>query len=100
MEEQQSKGEKTIEDHKHCIVCGKPTTADKFFCSPSCEAVFQTQQKKMKKSRTLMLALFVVMFVVMIVITSLKGGGTAATTLPATGWQPVDSWAGTGAAAL
>jgi predicted nucleic acid-binding Zn ribbon protein len=100
MAEQPSKVEQTVEDHRHCIVCGKPTTSEKFFCSPACEDVFKTQQKKMKKSRTLMMVLFIVMFVVMIALTSLRGSGTAATTLPATGWKPVDSWAGTGAAAL
>lgn len=76
MAEQPSKVEQTVEDHKHCVVCGKPTTLDKFFCSPSCETMFKTQQNKLKKSRTLMMVLFIVMFVVMILLTSLRGTGS------------------------
>lgn len=61
-----------IEDHKHCIVCGKANEPDKFFCSPSCEEMFKKQQKKMARSRMLMLALFIVMFVVIMVVSSLR----------------------------
>ncbi|HID60272.1 MAG TPA: DUF2116 family Zn-ribbon domain-containing protein [Hadesarchaea archaeon] len=64
-----------IEDHKHCIVCGKATGADKFFCSPSCEDVFKKQQKRMARSRMVMLILFVALFVVIMVISSLRSTG-------------------------
>ncbi len=60
-----------IEDHKHCIVCGKATGAETFFCSPSCEELFKNQRKRMARSRMLMLALFIGMFVVVMVISTL-----------------------------
>ncbi len=61
-----------IEDHKHCVVCGKATESDKFFCSPSCEEIFKKQQKRMARSRMLMLAFFIAMFVVIMVISTLR----------------------------
>jgi predicted nucleic acid-binding Zn ribbon protein len=64
-----------VEDHKHCIVCGKATAPDKLFCSPSCDELMKAQQKRMKKSRTIMLVLFVVMFVVIIISSALRTSG-------------------------
>ncbi len=62
-----------IEEHRHCIVCGKPTGADKFFCSPSCEELFKTQQKRMRRSRLIMLGLFIAMFIAIVVMSALRG---------------------------
>jgi len=61
-----------IEDHKHCIVCGKATGPDKFFCSPSCEEMFKKQQKRMARSRMIMMVLLAVVFVVIMLISSLR----------------------------
>ncbi|MDI6643290.1 MAG: DUF2116 family Zn-ribbon domain-containing protein [Candidatus Hodarchaeaceae archaeon] len=61
------------EDHRHCIVCGKPTGPDKFFCSPSCEEIFKTQQKRMRRSRLIMLALFIAMFIAILVMSAFRG---------------------------
>jgi len=53
-----------IEDHKHCIVCGKPTDPDKTVCSPSCEEILKQQQKRMNRSRLVMLIIFIVLFAI------------------------------------
>ena len=60
-----------IDDHKHCIVCGKPVEPNKTICSPSCEEIVNQQQKKMKRSKTMMLILFIVMFVVILLMSYL-----------------------------
>ena len=60
-----------IEDHKHCIVCGKAIEPDKFFCSPSCEEMYKKQQKSMARSRTIMMVIFVVIIVVFILMSRL-----------------------------
>jgi len=57
-----------IEDHKHCIVCGKPVEMDKFVCSPSCEDILKQQQKRMARSRTIMMVIFVVMIIVIVLL--------------------------------
>lgn len=62
-----------IEEHRHCIVCGKPTGPDKFFCSPSCEEVFKIQQKRMRRSRLIMLGLFIAMFIAIVAMSALRG---------------------------
>jgi len=60
-----------IEDHKHCIVCGKAIEPDKFFCSPSCEETYKKQQKSIARSRTIMMVIFVVIIVVFILMSRL-----------------------------
>ncbi|MEM2889767.1 MAG: DUF2116 family Zn-ribbon domain-containing protein [Candidatus Hadarchaeum sp.] len=56
-----------VEDHKHCVVCGKPTDPDKTVCSLSCEEILNRQQKSMKRSRLIMLVIFVILFIFIIV---------------------------------
>lgn len=60
-----------IEDHKHCIVCGKPVEMDRFVCSPSCEDILKQQQKRMARSRTIMMVIFVVMIIVIVLLSKL-----------------------------
>jgi predicted nucleic acid-binding Zn ribbon protein len=55
-----------IEDHRHCVVCGKPTDPDKTVCSASCEEILNRQQKSMKRSRLIMLVIFIVLFIFII----------------------------------
>jgi len=64
-----------IEDHKHCIVCGKPTSPDKFFCSPSCEEIFKRQQKRMARSRMVMMILLAALFVLIVIMSSRGSSG-------------------------
>lgn len=64
-----------IEDHKHCVVCGKPTEVTKTVCSPSCEEILRRQQKRMARSRMMMLIFFVVMILLIMVIPYLTGAG-------------------------
>jgi len=61
-----------IEEHKHCIVCGKVTEPEKSICSPSCEEVLKKQQKQMARSRTIMLVFFVVMIIIIVVLSMLQ----------------------------
>jgi predicted nucleic acid-binding Zn ribbon protein len=56
-----------VEDHKHCIVCGKPIEPDKFVCSPSCEEILKKQQKSMARSRMIMLLVIFIILIVFIV---------------------------------
>ncbi len=60
-----------VEDHKHCVMCGKPTDPDKYICSPSCEELMKQQRKKMSRNRMFMMVFFVVMFVVIILLSLL-----------------------------
>lgn len=57
-----------IEDHKHCIVCGKPVEMDKFVCSPSCEEVLARHQKAASRSRLITIVAIVVMIVLLLVM--------------------------------
>ncbi len=59
--------DKMVDDHKHCIVCGKAVDADKFFCSPSCDDIFKKQQKRVARSRLIMMVLIIALFVSIIV---------------------------------
>jgi predicted nucleic acid-binding Zn ribbon protein len=61
-----------IEDHKHCIVCGKPVEMDKFVCSPSCEEIIKRHQKSASRSRMIMLVVFAVLIVLILVIPYIK----------------------------
>lgn len=47
------------EDHRHCMVCGRATSPEKSFCSPSCEEVFRRHQKRLARVRSFMMLLFV-----------------------------------------
>jgi len=60
-----------VEDHKHCIVCGKPTDPEKTICSTACGELMKQQQKKAGRSRMLMLILFIVMFAVIMLMSAL-----------------------------
>jgi predicted nucleic acid-binding Zn ribbon protein len=61
-----------VDDHKHCIVCGKSVPLDRLFCSPSCEEVFKQQQKRMKKTRTYTMVFFVLLFALLMVVSAVK----------------------------
>ena len=60
------------EDHRHCIVCGKAVAPDKFFCSPSCEDIFKQQQKRMRRTRLIMMTIFIALFVLIVVLSYIK----------------------------
>jgi predicted nucleic acid-binding Zn ribbon protein len=62
-----------VEDHKHCVVCGRAIEPDKFICSPACEEVLKKSQKQAARMRFIMLGMFVALFVVLIVVSYLKG---------------------------
>ena len=64
--------DKMPEDHRHCIVCGKAIAHDKFFCSPSCEDIFKKQQKRMARSRLIMMGIFIALFVLILVFYFLR----------------------------
>jgi predicted nucleic acid-binding Zn ribbon protein len=60
-----------VEDHKHCIVCGKPIEPDKFVCSPSCEEIVKKQQKSMARSRMIMLMMIFIIIIIFVVASKL-----------------------------
>jgi len=63
-----------VEDHRHCIVCGKPTAPDVFFCSPSCEEIFKRGQRRAIRYRNLTLILFVVILVMFVAAYIIRAG--------------------------
>jgi predicted nucleic acid-binding Zn ribbon protein len=62
-----------VEDHRHCIVCGKSVDTEKFFCSPSCEEIFKSQQKRLKRTRTFTLLFFLIVFMLVMFLATLRG---------------------------
>lgn len=62
-----------VEDHKHCVVCGKAVESDKFFCSPACEEVLKRSQKQASRMRLMMIGMFVALFVVLMVLSYVRG---------------------------
>lgn len=61
-----------IEDHKHCVICGKAVEANKSICSPSCDEILKKQQKQVARSRTIMLVLFIAMIAIMMIVSILS----------------------------
>jgi predicted nucleic acid-binding Zn ribbon protein len=61
-----------IEDHKHCIVCGKPVPMDQLVCSPSCDEILKKHQKSAARARTIMLVIIFVMIILIAVSAILK----------------------------
>ncbi len=62
-----------VEDHKHCIVCGKSVPPDKMICSPSCEELLKQQQKRLKRMRLFTMVFFMLLFVAIMVISAVRG---------------------------
>ena len=61
-----------VEDHKHCVVCGRAIEPDKFICSPACEEVMKRSQKQAARTRFIMLGMFVALFAVIIIMNYVK----------------------------
>ena len=40
-----------VENHKHCIVCGRVVTSDGLFDTPECEERFRLQQRRISRMR-------------------------------------------------
>lgn len=40
-----------VDDHKHCIVCGRVVSSDKLFDSLECEERFKLQQRRISRMR-------------------------------------------------
>ena len=59
--------DRVVEDHKHCIVCGRAVTSEKPFCSPACEELFKKHQARLRRTRLMMLAMLAILFVILIV---------------------------------
>jgi predicted nucleic acid-binding Zn ribbon protein len=62
-----------VEDHRHCIVCGKSVDPEKFFCSPSCEELFKRQQGRLKKTRIFTMLFFIILFAAVMFLATLGG---------------------------
>jgi len=57
-----------VEDHKHCVVCGRAVAPDKYFCSTECENTFKQRQKQISRSRIFMLIFFIAIFVLFLLL--------------------------------
>lgn len=62
-----------VEDHRHCMMCGKPTPPDKYLCSPSCEEILKRQQLRLRKTRVLNILIVLTIFVVLVILSFLRG---------------------------
>jgi len=62
-----------VEDHKHCIVCGKAISSDRFFCSLECEDRFKQQQRRMSRMRRYMMLIFFVLLMLILLLPRLMG---------------------------
>jgi len=61
-----------VEEHKHCIVCGKAVPPEKLFCSQECEDRFNQQQKRMSRMRLYTLLMFFALFMLIIVTSIMR----------------------------
>ena len=56
-------------EHRHCVVCGKMTPdADKFICSPECEAMLDQHQKLLKRRKSISTMFFIFFLVAVIAL--------------------------------
>jgi|YelNatPaOPRAMG01_1025707.scaffolds.fasta_scaffold10290_9 predicted nucleic acid-binding Zn ribbon protein len=61
-----------VEDHRHCLMCGKAVEKEKLFCCPSCEELFRKQQERMRKARLLSLSLLLFLLFLVLLLSSLS----------------------------
>jgi len=61
-----------VEDHKHCVVCGKAVPADKLFCSQECEDRLKLQQKRMSRMRLYTMLMMAGLFLLLIVTSLMR----------------------------
>ena len=61
-----------VEDHKHCVVCGKAVSVDKLFCSQECEDRLKLQQKRVSRMRLYMMLMMGALFLLIIVTSLIK----------------------------
>jgi predicted nucleic acid-binding Zn ribbon protein len=57
-----------VEDHKHCIVCGRVVTSDRLFDSPECEERFKLQQRRVSRMRMYMVLMVAALFLLIILL--------------------------------
>jgi predicted nucleic acid-binding Zn ribbon protein len=61
-----------VDEHKHCIVCGRVVTSDKLVCSPECEERFKQQQKRVSRMRMYMMFMVAALFMLIILTTLIR----------------------------
>ncbi|MFN4132933.1 MAG: DUF2116 family Zn-ribbon domain-containing protein [Candidatus Hadarchaeales archaeon] len=64
-----------MEDHRHCIICGKAIPTDKYVCSPSCETILKSHQKQAQRMRMITLAVFFLFFIILVMTAILRSSG-------------------------
>jgi predicted nucleic acid-binding Zn ribbon protein len=57
-----------VEDHKHCIVCGRVVSPDKLFDSPECEERFRLQQKRVSRMRMYLMLMMGALILLIILV--------------------------------
>ncbi len=62
-----------VEDHRHCMMCGKAIERDKLFCSEACEEVFMIQQRRIRRARILFFFLMTIILGLIFVLSSVRG---------------------------
>ncbi|MDI6820389.1 MAG: DUF2116 family Zn-ribbon domain-containing protein [Candidatus Hodarchaeaceae archaeon] len=55
-----------VEDHKHCVVCGRSVAPEKLLCSVECENMFKQHQKRMLRMRLFTMAIFIALFLLIL----------------------------------
>ena len=67
-----------VEEHAHCVVCGKVIEPGKKFCSPECELKYIREKEILEKNRrmiNILMVLIPILFVVSTIIVGLHLGG-------------------------
>lgn len=60
----------TVENHRHCAICGKPIPISESFCSDNCQEQYQLKQQQVAKQRKILygiVAIFIIVYVVMVI---------------------------------
>jgi len=57
-----------VEDHRHCVVCGRPIPPDRYVCSPSCEEILRRRQKGYRRMQLYTIITFTALFILVLLI--------------------------------
>lgn len=62
-----------VPNHKHCLVCGKPTPLEKQVCSPECEQALKRQLKSQRRTSWIFIGVLIVAMLVWLFLAGRAG---------------------------
>lgn len=60
----------TADNHRHCIVCGKPISSSELVCSPECEHKAAKQRRAQRTSTWILLGIVIFLLVIFFLVSS------------------------------